>query len=140
MPHEPKWAGLNADMPAIWLLNAQIARADEHECSCWSSGCGEFDIFEVLSPGDERCTNGPQAFGSPAWFRRPMSETRVAAVLVDNSAVTIRLFDKGEGEELFREREIIRNLMTDMEDIYLSNREIQSLKENVPVSVWPPEG
>ncbi len=33
----------NYDMPAIWLLNAQIPRTLQYgdsSCSCWSSGCG----------------------------------------------------------------------------------------------------
>jgi hypothetical protein len=41
----------NLDMPAIWLLNANIPRTSQYSnnvnCSCWRSGCGEFDIFEV---------------------------------------------------------------------------------------------
>ncbi|CEP64432.1 Toh1p LALA0_S11e03972g [Lachancea lanzarotensis] len=45
------------DMPAIWLLNDQIPRTSQYptnaNCSCWASGCGEFDIFEVMN-GTER--------------------------------------------------------------------------------------
>ncbi|KAL6947261.1 hypothetical protein ACO0QE_002140 [Hanseniaspora vineae] len=41
------------DMPAIWLLNSQIPRQAQYpwnaDCSCWASGCGEFDIFEVIN-------------------------------------------------------------------------------------------
>ncbi|KAG7692186.1 hypothetical protein KL930_005124 [Ogataea haglerorum] len=41
------------NMPAIWLLNAHIPRTAQYptnaNCSCWSSGCGEFDIFEILN-------------------------------------------------------------------------------------------
>lgn len=43
----------NYNMPAIWLLNAKIPRTSQYSsnsnCSCWKSGCGEFDIFEVLN-------------------------------------------------------------------------------------------
>jgi len=40
------------DMPAIWLLNANIPRtAQYHSCSCWKTGCGEFDIVETLHSG-----------------------------------------------------------------------------------------
>ncbi|CCD22244.1 Toh1p NDAI_0A00860 [Naumovozyma dairenensis CBS 421] len=45
------------DMPAIWLLNDHIPRTSQYptnaNCSCWSSGCGEFDIFEIMN-GTER--------------------------------------------------------------------------------------
>lgn len=41
------------DLPAIWLLNAKIPRTSQYpsnsNCSCWASGCGEFDIFEVMN-------------------------------------------------------------------------------------------
>lgn len=41
------------DLPAIWLLNDNIPRTSQYpsnaNCSCWASGCGEFDIFEVMN-------------------------------------------------------------------------------------------
>lgn len=41
------------NMPAIWFLNAKIPRTSQYNantsCSCWESGCGELDIFEVLN-------------------------------------------------------------------------------------------
>lgn len=41
------------NMPAIWFLNAKIPRTSQYNantsCSCWASGCGELDIFEVLN-------------------------------------------------------------------------------------------
>lgn len=43
----------NYDMPAIWLLNAHIPRTSQYSnnvnCSCWRSGCGEFDVFEAMN-------------------------------------------------------------------------------------------
>ncbi|QLL30388.1 hypothetical protein HG536_0A02050 [Torulaspora globosa] len=45
------------DLPAIWLLNDHIPRTAQYptnpNCSCWASGCGEFDIFEAMN-GTER--------------------------------------------------------------------------------------
>lgn len=41
------------NMPAIWFLNAKIPRTSQYSlsssCSCWNSGCGELDAFEVLN-------------------------------------------------------------------------------------------
>mgnify|MGYP003362317359 FL=1 len=41
------------DMPAIWLLNAQIPRTSQYplngNCSAWNTGAGEFDILEVMN-------------------------------------------------------------------------------------------
>ncbi|KAI5953843.1 hypothetical protein CANMA_004681 [Candida margitis] len=58
MPNETKTSTSisNYNMPAIWLLNAQIPRTAQYSsnvnCSCWRSGCGEFDIFEVMNSTD----------------------------------------------------------------------------------------
>ncbi|CAH6722580.1 GPI-anchored protein 52 [[Candida] jaroonii] len=59
MPEEDsveKGSVYNWNMPAIWLLNAQIPRTSQYSlnsnCSCWASGCGEFDIFEVKNYTD----------------------------------------------------------------------------------------
>ncbi|AET41404.1 Toh1p Ecym_8110 [Eremothecium cymbalariae DBVPG len=56
MPTEPQTPNPHFefyDMPAIWLLNAHIPRTAQYpnnvKCSCWASGCGEFDIFEVMN-------------------------------------------------------------------------------------------
>lgn len=41
------------NMPAIWFLNAKIARTGQYatnsNCSCWGSGCGELDAFEIVN-------------------------------------------------------------------------------------------
>lgn len=95
MPHEG--AGFNADMPSIWMLNAQVARTLQYgdaSCSCWSTGCGEFDIIEVLTPGEERCkstlhTNA--AGGSSDYFVRPTSGTMKLAVIMNSADGTLNV-------------------------------------------------
>ena len=39
------------DGPAFWLLNANIPRTEQYGCSCWTTGCGEFDVAEALHSG-----------------------------------------------------------------------------------------
>ena len=85
----------NGDMPAIWLHNAQIPLTSQYgtnpECSCWTSGCGEFDIFEVLDSGDTKCKSTlhmAPAGGASDWFERPISDP-----------VTIAIIFAGEGEK-----------------------------------------
>ena len=80
--------GFNGDMPGIWLLNAQIPLTSQYgtnsQCSCWTSGCGEFDLFEVLDHGNFRCKSTlhmAPAGGSSDWFRRPETSTITAAVV-----------------------------------------------------------
>ncbi len=44
MPTDSGASGNLADMPAIWMLNAQIPRTTQYgpaDCNCWESGCGE---------------------------------------------------------------------------------------------------
>lgn len=77
------------DMPAIWLLNAKIPLTSQYpmnpDCSCWKSGCGEFDVLEVLAPGDGRCkstyhTEQSKSGGSSYYFERPEEPVTVAVV------------------------------------------------------------
>jgi hypothetical protein len=96
MPHDGT-AGFNADMPAFWLLNAQIPRTLQYgdaSCSCWTTGCGEFDVAEVLSSGDNRCkstvhTNAPG--GSSDYLVRPTSGTMKLAVIFNSADATINV-------------------------------------------------
>lgn len=98
----------NFDMPALWLLNAQIPRTLQYgvaSCSCWP-GCGEFDIFEVLNSGNTKLTNhlhdaqgtnvaSTGGGGSADYFARPTSGTMKAAVVFDasTSSITITQLD-----------------------------------------------
>ena len=89
MPSEPSATGTNADMPAIWMLNAQVPRTGQYVsagCSCWTSGCGEFDIFEVLTTGSDKAKStmhGNDASGNAGdsdYFNRPTSGTMKLSV------------------------------------------------------------
>ncbi|KIX01810.1 uncharacterized protein Z518_09537 [Rhinocladiella mackenziei CBS 650.93] len=87
--------GFNADMPAAWMLNAQIPRTLQYgKCSCWDSGCGEFDVFEVLDSGNQKCKStwhGVHSLGDSNWFPRPISGTKKVAVLFDGSSSTAHI-------------------------------------------------
>ena len=93
--------GFNADMPALWMLNAEIPRTLQYgkaECSCWTSGCGEFDIFEILDPGNFRakCTfHGNKRGGSSDYFRRPTDGTIKLAVIMKSGDISIEVLDDG---------------------------------------------
>lgn len=81
--------GFNKDMPAVWILNAQIPLTIQYgrpECSCWESGCGEWDIFEVLDAGNMRCkstVHGNISGGDSNYFDRPADSTVKVAVIFD---------------------------------------------------------
>lgn len=87
------------NMPAIWMLNAQIPRTLQYgnaDCSCWTTGCGEFDIFEVLAPGDKRMKStlhGNNQGGSSDYFDRPCDNTIKAAMVMKNNDIYVKILD-----------------------------------------------
>lgn len=130
MPHDTSSAGtgFNGDMPAIWLLNAQIPRTLQYgnsACSCWSTGCGELDLFEVLNSGNDYLTSHlhsdqgaskrsvmPGSFqrrdgggGTSDYINRPTTSSMKAAVIFNNGAISITVlpdsttFDNGLSNE-----------------------------------------
>ncbi|KAF6839655.1 hypothetical protein CMUS01_04217 [Colletotrichum musicola] len=90
--------GFNADMPALWFLNARIPRTVQYgSCSCWPS-CGEIDVLEVLAPGDTKCkstfhSNVPG--GSSDYFDRPTGEPIKVATVLDGESgqVSVKILD-----------------------------------------------
>ncbi|KAJ3498421.1 hypothetical protein NLG97_g1128 [Lecanicillium saksenae] len=81
--------GFNGDMPAIWALNAEIPRSAQYNgCSCWPF-CGEFDFFEVLASGDNKCKSTvhlKNGGGSSDYFPRPTDGYMKGAVIFDADA------------------------------------------------------
>lgn len=91
--------GQNSDMPAIWALNAKIPRLGQYsECSCWATGCGEIDLFEVLAPGSDKCVQAVHATkgsnknsGTPCdYFQRPVDKTMKAATIFDVDSGSVK--------------------------------------------------
>lgn len=99
MPSDTDGTGYNQDMPAIWLLNAKIPRTLQYgssECSCWETGCGEMDLFEILSAGSDKLishVHDGQGGGSQDYFARPVSSTLKAAVIFNGSDKTIHIVE-----------------------------------------------
>ncbi|KAG6020771.1 hypothetical protein E4U41_002728 [Claviceps citrina] len=85
----------NGDMPAIWALNARIPRtAQYHTCSCWKTGCGEVDIYEVLASGDTKCKSTfhlNHGAGSPDYFDRPVDKYIKVAVVFHEETATVSI-------------------------------------------------
>jgi len=90
--------GLNSNMPAIWTLNAKIPRTAQYgACSCWDSGCGELDLFEVLqgAPNElkshyhsKQGASGPMGYGgggSRDYVARPYNKFIKGAVVFDGN-------------------------------------------------------
>ncbi|KAF2459827.1 putative TOS1-like glycosyl hydrolase-domain-containing protein [Lineolata rhizophorae] len=98
MPYDGK-TGWNEDMGAFWGLNAQIPRTLQYgqaDCSCWTTGCGEADFFEVLDSGNHRMKStihGNNAGGSSDWFQRPGDSFMKAVVVFKDDNLTIQVLD-----------------------------------------------
>ncbi|CAI4055717.1 Tos1p SKDI_02G2720 [Saccharomyces kudriavzevii IFO 1802] len=102
MPSDASGSAYNQDMPAIWLLNAKIPRTLQYgdaSCSCWKTGCGEMDLFEILTAGSDKLIshihNG-QDGGTQDYFDRPTDGTLKAAVIFNSSDKTIHIIEVDE--------------------------------------------
>ncbi|KAK6876435.1 GPI-anchored protein 52 [Candida tropicalis] len=94
----------NYNMPAIWLLNAHIPRTSQYSnnvnCSCWRSGCGEFDVFEVMNTteylhlystlhdyqGTDQIETG---LAAPGYINRELGATMTGGVAFDSEGNAI---------------------------------------------------
>ena len=97
-------SGFNVDMSAAWFLNAQIPRTlqyGEAACSCWTSGCGEFDVFEVLSTGCDYLTTTLHTWqgtgteygggGCADYISRPLTSYMTAAIIFSVSTMEMNI-------------------------------------------------
>ncbi|KAF1830204.1 hypothetical protein BDW02DRAFT_573250 [Decorospora gaudefroyi] len=97
--------GLISDAPAYWFLNAAIPLVLQYgndrnniPCSCWSSGCGEFDAFEILGTGGERGKStihrqGNLEGGDSNYFKRPIGQTMKFALVWHFPHITALVLD-----------------------------------------------
>lgn len=99
--------GMLSDAPAWWFLNAAIPRILQYSndrenipCSCWSTGCGEFDAFEVLGRGEMRAKStihrqGNLEGGGSNYFLKPVGRMIKFAVVFHNWNITAMVLDDG---------------------------------------------
>jgi hypothetical protein len=101
MPHDQSPAGEQTDVPALWLLNAKIPLTGQYSgCSCWQSGCGEFDVFEVLNSGNDKAKSTFHSTflgGDSNYFQRPVESSIKVAVVFDSGSrsVSVKVLDQG---------------------------------------------
>ncbi|KAF6240147.1 hypothetical protein HO173_001757 [Letharia columbiana] len=117
----------NGDMPAIWLLNAHIPLTSQYgtnaECSCWTSGCGEFDLFEVLDSGNFRCKSTlhmAPAGGSSDWFRRPTGGSITAAVVIagEHEVAAIRVLGDGQSFDTTLNEDVVNGWVNEEGSVF----------------------
>ncbi|CAD6576857.1 MAG: target of Sbf [Alectoria sarmentosa] len=117
----------NGDMPAIWLLNAQIPLTSQYgtnaECSCWTSGCGEFDLFEVLDSGNLRCKSTlhmAPAGGSSDWFQRPTGPSITAAVVIagEHEVAAIRVLGESQSFDRILSEDVVNGWINEQGSVF----------------------
>ena len=92
-PYDP------ANMPAIWFLNAQIPRTLQYgppDCSAWTTGGGEFDVFEVLTSGytmAKSTIHANKAGGDSSYFVRPESGYIKLSVIMSGNNFHLKTLD-----------------------------------------------
>ncbi|KAG7387561.1 hypothetical protein PHYPSEUDO_013955 [Phytophthora pseudosyringae] len=89
--------GSTANLPAIWMLNAQVVRASQYGCNCRGEGseggCGELDVAEVIETNtaqDKVSTHyyfydGSVSPGGDNYAARPTDSSVTYVIIFDNS-------------------------------------------------------
>ncbi|KAE9314106.1 hypothetical protein PF001_g8433 [Phytophthora fragariae] len=89
--------GSTVNLPAIWMLNAQVVRASQYACNCRGSGsvggCGELDVAEVIETNtaqDKVSTHyyfydGSVSPGGDNYAARPTDSVVTYVTIYDNS-------------------------------------------------------
>lgn len=87
--------GGSPNLPAIWMLNAQIVRSSQYGCNCRGmgkgGGCGELDIAEVLEKDTSVVAthyyfyDGGSAPGHDSFGKRPYDTPATYITIIDES-------------------------------------------------------
>lgn len=83
------------NLPAIWMLNAQIVRSNQYQCNCRGmgkgGGCGELDIAEVIEKDTSVVAThyyfyeGGSAPGHDSFGKRPVDGPTTYVTIIDES-------------------------------------------------------
>ncbi|KAG7387560.1 hypothetical protein PHYPSEUDO_013954 [Phytophthora pseudosyringae] len=100
--------GDSVNRPAIWMLNAQVVRANQYGCNCRGEGseggCGELDVAEVIETNtaqDKVSTHyyffdGSVSAGGDNYAARPTDSSVTYVTIIDNSSTgTIKIIELG---------------------------------------------
>ncbi|CCK69350.1 Toh1p KNAG_0C02390 [Huiozyma naganishii CBS 8797] len=137
------------DMPAIWLLNDHIARTAQYptnaNCSCWASGCGEFDIFEVMNgternhlystfhtfQGIEDLGTGIQSYG---YIPRNTTGTMKGGVVFDSAGNTITFMSDDVSFDANITSDAVQSLLSSVPRNETYSSQLMSISATAPAS------
>ena len=128
---------------ATWVASVSGARSpvDLLEASCyssqlplreyadslifysWTSGCGEFDLFEVLDSGNFRCKSTlhmAPAGGSSDWFQRPTTGSITAAVVIagEHEVAAIRVLGEGQSFDTTLSEDVVNRWVNEQGAVF----------------------
>ena len=95
MPFDDRETARN--LPAIWMLHAEVVRTAQYGCNCrgmgtdglWKGGCGELDIAEVIEADQNKLSSTMYTFkgagGIDDYADRPIDTPVVFVVIMDAS-------------------------------------------------------
>lgn len=89
----------------------------------WTSGCGEFDLFEVLDSGNFRCKSTlhmAPAGGSSDWFQRPMGGSITAAVVIagKHEVAAIRVLGEGQSFDAILSENVVNAWVNEQGSVF----------------------
>ncbi|EJS43213.1 YJL171C [Saccharomyces arboricola H-6] len=135
------------DLPAIWLLNDHIARTSQYptnaNCSCWASGCGEYDIFEAMNgteknhlystfhtfQGIEDLGTGIQSYG---YITRNTSGTMKGGVVFDSSGDVVSFISDATTFDSTVSAETVNELLAAIPADETYSSELMSISATAP--------
>lgn len=89
----------------------------------WTSGCGEFDLFEVLDSGNFRCKSTlhmAPAGGSSDWFQRPTTGSITAAVVIagEHEVAAIRVLGEGQSFDTTLSEDVVNGWVNEQGAVF----------------------
>ena len=102
----------SVNIPAIWMLHADIVRTAQYGCNCrgmgtegpWKGGCGELDVAEVLWTDLNKVTSTIYSFkgaiGAGQFADRPVNKNVIYVTIFDseNQGGTVKILALGEDQ------------------------------------------
>ena len=115
----------SVNIPAIWLLHADIVRTAQYGCNCrgmgtegpWQGGCGELDVAEVLWTNLNKVTSTIYSFkgakGVGEFADRPVNNNVVYVTIFDSqgNGGTVKILAMSEDQVDFHTSVITESLV-----------------------------
>jgi len=123
-------ADSSSNIPAIWVLNAQVLRSAQYGCNCrgmgGNGGCGEIDLVEVLdsAPVGQAYSEiysykGATGTGSNYWINRPYSgrATLIATFDMSTDSITVQQVTSFDWANTYTNAQILARINSTVDQV-----------------------